>query len=54
MGGKTNRLLYVKLSELSMGEVGPEHMCAGAQAIMLAHKLGAGKMVLLGVGSGYV
>ena len=48
MGGKTNRLLYVKPCELSMGEVGPEHMCAGAQAIMPAHKLGAGKMVLLG------
>ena len=30
MGGKTNRLLYVKPCELSMGEVGPEHMCAGA------------------------
>ena len=48
MGGKTNRLLYVKPCELSMGEVGPEHMCAGAQAIMPAHKLGAGKMVMLG------
>jgi hypothetical protein len=31
-----------------LGEVEPEHMCTGAQAIMPAHKLGAGKMVLLG------
>lgn len=45
LGGRIN---YVDPADLAQGEIDPLHCNSGVRAILLAHKLGARKIVLLG------
>lgn len=47
-GGMAGRVQFVRTTELAAGEIDDKSLSAGAQAILLAKKLGAEKIVLLG------